>query len=144
GIPHDYVALFNGDLLTQVGTLTAVITPGSYFIDTSPAPDRIYIYSTTDPDNGLVEVSARKFGVGVLDQTYIRIQNLDFRNAGHSGAFFHAATENGQIKGNCIIEGCDFSRNRISGIIFDNGYSDNLVQNCRSTYNGNGFYCSSY
>ncbi|HPT21338.1 MAG TPA: SwmB domain-containing protein, partial [Bacteroidales bacterium] len=144
GIPNDYIAILNGELLTQVGSLSAITSAGTYYIDTNPTPDRIYIFSTVDPDSRVVEVSARKFGVGVVDQAYIRLQSLDLRNTGHSGAFFHAQTETGKVEGNCIIEDCNFYRNRISGLLFDNGYCNNLVQNCTSTFNGNGFYCSSY
>ena len=144
GIPYDYIATVNSAMLNQVGMLAGLDAAGKYFIDTSPVPDRIYMYSTTDPNAKNVEVSARKFGVSVMNRAYIKIQNLDFRNAGHSGAFFHAQTETGQFDGHCIVDSCNFYRNRISGIIFDNGFSNNTVQYCTSTFNGNGFYMSSY
>ena len=143
GLPYDYMAIINGEMLKQVGVLAAVNGTGKYFIDKSLNPDKIYIYSAVDPNTKNAEVSARKFGICVTDRIYIKLKNLDFRNAAHSGAFFYAKAATSQYAGHSIIDSCNFFRNRISGIIFVDGYSNNRVQNCTSTYNGNGFYSSS-
>jgi uncharacterized repeat protein (TIGR02059 family) len=140
GLPYDYVAIMSGTLLSQVGSLAAVDAAGKYFVDTSPAPDKIFLFSTTDPNNKKIEVSSRVFGVGVTDRSYIKLQNLDLRNSSHTGAYFNTNNLSGQFTGHSIVDSCNLYRNRIAGIEFDNGYSYNTVQYCSSTYNGNGFY----
>jgi hypothetical protein len=138
GIQFNYIAIMNGEMLFQVGTLVSLNADGKYFIDSSH--HKIYIYSTTDLNAKKVEVSARLFGVCVSDRIYIKLQNLDFRNAAYSGAYFCTKTKTGQLQGHSIVDSCNFYRNRIVGIIFDNGYSNSIVQHCTSTYNGNGYY----
>jgi uncharacterized repeat protein (TIGR02059 family) len=140
GYNFDYTATMNGALLTQVGSKTALYVEGEYFIDTTPTPDKCYVYSTTDPKTKEMEISSRMAGATVLGKKYIKIEKLDFRNAAHCGIFLFAVTAGGQFSGYSIVDSCTFYRNRISGIFFDNGYSNNTVQNCTSTYNGNGYY----
>jgi hypothetical protein len=140
GLPYNYMAIVDGEMLKQVGKSGLLENSGEFFIDTSPRHDKIFIYSTTNPDTKKVEVSARKFGVLVTEKTHIKLLNLDFRNAGYSGAYFYSQTKTGQIAGHSLVDSCNFYRNRIVGIMFDNGYSNSIVQHCSSTYNGSGFY----
>ncbi len=143
GLPYDYIVIANGRLYERVGGLDELDNDGEFFLENNPGRDRISIYSEIAPDSLKTEVSARMFGICVADKAYISLKNLELRNCAHSGAFFMSTSEKAGFDGNCIIDSCDFFRNRITGIIFDNGYSNNTVRNCISTYNGNGFYCSS-
>jgi hypothetical protein len=143
GLPNDFVVVAYGKMYKRVSKLEELDSEGEFFIGTRAGRRRVSVCSEIDPNIIKPEVSARMFGVCVAGQAYISIKNLDFRNGAHSGAFFMARTETKQLDGHCVIDSCNFFRNRISGIIFDNGYSSNIVKNCTSTFNGNGFYCSS-
>ena len=143
GLPYDFVVVADSKMYERVSKLEELDSEGEFFIGTRAGRNRVSIYSAIDPNILKPEVSARMFGVYTAGQAYISIKNLDFRNCAHSGAFFMARTETEQLDGHCIFDSCNFYRNRISGIIFDNGYSNNIVKNCTSTFNGNGFYCSS-
>jgi uncharacterized repeat protein (TIGR02059 family) len=79
----------------------------------------------------------------VNNKSFIKLSGLEFRNAGHTGAYFFGSV-NSQVSGNSIIDSCNFYRNRINGIELYDGYSNNIVQNCTSTFNGNGYYSASY
>ena len=139
GFGYDYMVIVSDNMFTQVGTLAEVTSFGKFFIDKTPTPDKVYIYSTNNPAS-TVEVSARMFGAGVMDKTYIKFENIDFRNTAHTGLYFYATTGAGQVIGNSLVSHCNFYRNRNVGVMFDNGYSNNLVEDCTSTYNGNGYY----
>ena len=143
GLDYDYVAILDGILFKQVGTLAEVSAQNTYYIDKTTTPNAVYIYSNSNPDTKIAEVSARMFGFYVNSNTYIKLSGLEFRNAGHSGAFFFGGV-NSQISGNSIIDSCNFYRNRIYGIELYDGYSNSIVQNCTSSFNGNGYYSASY
>lgn len=138
GYQYDYVVVVNNVFYTQVGTKVEVNTANTYFIDKTPLPNVAYIYSTTDPDTKTVEISARMFGIGAQDRTYLRIENLNFKNHAFGGVFLNAGAS--QIAGYSIISNCDFYYNRQAGLYFDHGYSNNTVEYCNAYYNGNGFY----
>ena len=136
GMNYDYVVLVNGVICKQVGKKAEVNSAHKYFIDKTKSPDRAYIFTITDSDT--VEISARMFGVGVRDDTFIKIEDLAFKNNAHSGVYFYAGIS--QVAGNSIIDHCDFYYNRQCAVEFDHGYSNNKVQYCNAYYNGNGFY----
>ena len=137
------MAILDDIFFTQVGTLAEVSAQDTYYIDKTTTPNAVYIYSTANPDTKIAEVSARMFGFYVNNKSFIKLSGLELRNSSHSGAYFYGAV-NSQISGNSIIDSCNFYRNRINGIELDEGYSNNIVQNCTSSFNGNGYYSASY
>ena len=143
GLGYDYVVIIDGNMFSQVATLAEVNTPNTYFVDKTVNPANVYIYSNSDPDTRKAEVSARMFGFYVNNKSFIKLSGLDFRNAAHSGVYFFGSV-NSLISGNSIVDNCNFFRNRINGLQFYDGYCNNLVQNCSSTFNGNGYYSASY
>lgn len=140
--PHSYACREGSVRYTQVDTKAAVTDSAKYFVDTTPSPDVIYVYSTIDPDSKTMEVSARNFAILCEDQTYIDISYLDCRDAGMQGIDFYAVTS--QVNGYSTVDSCVFTNNRNVGMAFENGYSYSTVTNCVATYNGNGFYSLSY
>ncbi len=125
-------------LFTQVDTLGSVTSASTYFIDDAVSPSRIYVYSTTNPLSTL-QVSARMFGGYIGGKTYVKIENIAFGCAAHTGLFLHATTGT-TFAGHNLVSHCEFSYNRESGVYIDNGYSYNTVEYCGSEYNGNGYY----
>ena len=139
GWNYGYMVIIDNVMYTQVETLGEVNNPNTFFINTSSTPDKIYVYLTVDPDLKKAEVSARNFGIIIHRKAYIKIEGLNLRNAAHSGMFFYGDA-NGQFSGFSLVESCNFYQNRITGVAFCDGYSNSIVQNSTSEYNGNGFY----
>lgn len=141
GVGHAYVTVINDSLCTEYGSLAALTQPYSVYYERTSRFDAglVYIYSSVNPNNIKVEISARNFGVMIDYKNYVKISNLDVRFAGHSGIFLW-----GENSGNSNVDSCNAYGNRLGGIQIYNGCSNNIVQNCTSTYNGNGYYSATY
>ena len=129
------VVVIDGTRYSPVASKGA-LTTNKFFVDTTPSPDVLYVYLTDDPDNHTTEVTARLYGIGLLQRQYVTIENIETRYCGYAGI----RPYNAQANGYCIFDGCTLYHNRISGIQIYNGHENNTVQNCTATYNGNGFY----
>ena len=105
-----------------------------YYIDESN--DKLYVYSTDDPDNHAVELSARHDGIFINTQQYINIDNIKCQYF-YMHAFFLYGP---QANGFCTISNCEAYCNRVHGITAYNGHSHNTIENCTSSYNGINLY----
>src|SRR5678816_543638 len=84
----------SGTLYTPVASLAALTSANKYFIDTTPNPDRLYVYSTVDPGTLNPEVSNRDYCIigsqSSALRNYIEIHDIEVRLAGRSGIYFEA------------------------------------------------------
>lgn len=128
--------VIDDSLYTQVATLAEVISPRTYWIKTASTPDSLYVWSKTDPDSRVAEVSKRNYGI-FSNKLYISISYLDVRNCGTHGIVFYGSNSN--VDGYTVIDSCNVYRNRMNGINLADGWSHSTIQNCTATYNGNNF-----
>ena len=121
-------------LYTQVATLAELTTTNRYWVKTASTPDSIYVYSTTNPDSRMTELSHRNECIRGYNKNYINISYLELKNASWGislGGTLH--------DGWCNIDSVYAYRNRLAGIEFVGpDFSHNTVSNCVATYNGNG------
>ncbi len=139
GITSSYTVVVDNVLFKEQSTLAAVNAANEFFVNKTT--NKVYVYYEADPDTVVVEVSARWAAIRIIDKKYVTIKNIDCRNAGHSGIHgYNTALSGGGVATYHIIDGCNAYRNRVVGIQFFNGPSNNIVQNCTSSYNGNNYY----
>ena len=131
------MVLVDDILFTQVATLGSVNSANTYFIDVAATPDRLYIYSTTDPSSRVAEVSKREYGIVSTSESYITLSNLDVRMAGNKGILFY----NGGVSLDAyiLVDSVNVSYNRLVGIGFYEGINESVIQNCTASWNGNNF-----
>lgn len=139
GIPANYVCVLDGTFQTSTTSIAAVDAVGEYFVDTAPSPDVIYVYSATDPDSRVAEVSNQFAGILVNKKSYITIKDLEVKYAGHSGIYCYGQ-DNATPYGNSLITNCYSHHNRNVGIMLNRAYGNTTVSYCEASYNGNNFY----
>lgn len=120
----------------QVANVAALVA-NTYYLD--DGNNLLYIYSTSDPNGRTVEVSARNYGIYINVKQYITIQNIKTQYAAYAGVRMYG----NQANGYCIIDGVVAYANRVMGIVADNGHYHDTVQNCITSYNGNGIEANS-
>lgn len=136
--------MIDGVILSRV-TSTGALIANTFYIDKTPNPDKIYIYSTTDPAGKTVEISIRQNGIIVNSKSNITIENINTMNCLYAGIRFsgngmYDGNPGTYFTGNSIVNNCSGSNSVIYGIITGNGYSNTTITNCTAFSNGNGFY----
>jgi hypothetical protein len=136
------LAIINGTLYSPVASLGALTSANHYFIDTSPNPDRMYVYSTVDPGTQTAEITARDYCIRASTTStlrkYIAIENIEVRYAGRGGMYFEATGS--AYNGYSTVTNCTAYANLLWGIVHIDRYDHLTVTSCTSTFNGNGFY----
>lgn len=131
------MVLIDDSLYTQVATLAELVTPRTYWINSTSTPDSLYVWSKTDPDSRTAEVSHREYGIVSTTESYITLSNLDVRMAGRMGILFY----NGGVSLDAyiIIDSVNAQYNRLVGIGLYEGINESVIQNCTASWNGNNF-----
>lgn len=142
--PFRTVVVIDDDIFMPVNTLADLNANLEFFVEDSVGTngDSIYVYSTTNPNSRIAELSTKGFGIvdgvfpDVTSNQYITIKDLELRYYGYAGIDFRGTQPNGNV----LIENCNFYHNMHAGVQFYNGHEKNIVQNCTVSYCGNGLY----
>jgi len=133
------VCVIDDSIFTKVSTLAAVKSAGKYWVNHRSGTDSIYVYSITDPDTRIAEVSNRNYCIYASQKSYLTITNIECRYGGRGGIWLQGPVSYpSQTLSYSIIDSCILHGNRIRGIEIGFGYANATVSNCIATYNGNG------
>ena len=140
------MVVIGGVIYTEATSLGALTSANKYFIDVAASPDRLYVYSTTDPGTRTAEISKREYCIvtanGSNSKRYIEIDDIEVRYAGRAGIYFEGpgnSTTNA-LDGASVVRRCTAYGNRLFGMAHYDHYDNVLFEDCESNYNGNGFY----
>lgn len=136
--------VIDGVILSRV-TSTGALIANTFYIDKTPNPDKIYIFSTTDPAGKTVEISIRQFGVFVGSKSNITLENLETKNCLYSGVRFdgngiYSGNPGVFFSGNSIVDSVVASNSVMFGIVTGNGYKNMIIRDSETFSCGNGFY----
>ncbi|MGZ5190701.1 MAG: right-handed parallel beta-helix repeat-containing protein [Flavisolibacter sp.] len=131
-------------IYAEEASLVGLTSANKYFIDAAATPDRLYVYSTTDPDNLTAEVSKREYCIQTSGNSkrFIEINDIEVRYAGRAGIYFEGpgASTTNAFNGSSVVRRCFAYANRQFGMAHVDHYDNVLFEDCEATYNGNGFY----
>lgn len=132
--PFWTVCAFDQQRGTLVSSINALQNNKEYFIDKHLR--NVYIYHNKNPNISDVETSIYQHGIFIKKHQHIKIEGIKFQNYGYSGIMIR----NEQAYGNIIVDACNFYFNKMDGLVIMDNHNYNLIKNCHSSYNGNGFY----
>lgn len=119
----------------------AELTPNTYWINTAPTPDSVYIYG--NPTGKVVQMSQRDNGIYTNQSTilkYCTIQDIEVRYASGHGIYLEGSGLNSQTPCYVTILRCHAYANRLTGIASYDGHAFDTIDSCISSFNGNGIY----
>lgn len=140
-IPWGYSLIVDDSLTTPVGSINYLTA--SYLSYTNRTDDRdsvfqIYIYSDTDPNSRIIQISNRSYGIYTAKKS-TTIKNIAVTGSAQVGIFLFGTTGR-----NSLVDSSDVKWARIAGIELYEGYSNSTVTNCKVEQSGNGIYSASY
>jgi P2-related tail formation protein len=136
--------MIDGVICSRVNSINSVVN-NTFYIDKNATPNKIYIYSDTDPNSRITEISTREYGIYVSRKSFISIANLNVINCLYAGIRLdgHGIFDGNPgtyFNGYCTIAGVSASNSVNYGIVTGNGYSHTTIKNSTAYSNGNGFY----
>ncbi|MEP7377737.1 MAG: PKD domain-containing protein [Chitinophagaceae bacterium] len=136
--------MMDGAILNRVMSITAVGNK-TFYIDKKSNPDKIFLYSGSNPNNRIVEISTREYGIYISRKSYIHISQLTIINCLHAGIRFDGnGLYDGKPKtyynGYSVADHVTVGNSVKYGIVTGNGYSYATIKQCSAYSNGNGFY----
>jgi hypothetical protein len=139
------MVVIDGVIYREEASLAAVNAASEYFIDVAATPDRLYVYSTDDPDLHTAEVSNRDYCIqsnASMLRHHITIDNIEVRYAGRAGMYFEGegSDPSNEHDGATLVTNCTAYANRLFGIANYDHHDNLTVEDCVATYNGNQFY----
>lgn len=129
--------IIDDTLYLQVATLAELTTPKKYWVKTASTPDSIFVWSASDPDARIAEVSNNDYAIDSYGHAYITVKNVDVRNAGHSGIRWgnNVVGFDGYAVGDSIYA----YRNRLVGVLITGDFDYATITRSEAHYCGNGF-----